>query len=87
VETDGNTIEADRLVLRRWQESDAARLLDHAFVGGLTEVWAVMFPANVPFRGVMTRLGMTDLGVRERWYPGESQVMRITAEEWSRGRP
>jgi RimJ/RimL family protein N-acetyltransferase len=65
----------------------ATAVLDHAFTGGLGEVWAVMYPANMPSRAVMTRLGMTDLGVHERWYPGESQVMRITAEEWSRGRP
>ena len=123
VATDADTIETDRLDLRRWRESDAARpydiqswvprlsrrarrrdpaqgpahaehgeveigwwlhpdshgrgyategagaVLDHAFAGGLTEVWAVMFPANAPSRGVMSRLGMTDLGVHERWYP------------------
>jgi RimJ/RimL family protein N-acetyltransferase len=28
VETDADTIETDRLVLRRWRESDAARLYD-----------------------------------------------------------
>ncbi len=72
---------------RGYATEAASRVLDHAFAGGLTEVWAVMFPANAPSRAVMTRLGMTDLGVHERWYPGESQVMRITAAEWSRGRP
>ena len=72
---------------RGYATEGAGAVLEHAFAGGLTEVWAVMFPANAPSRGVMSRLGMTDLGVHERWYPGESQVMRITAEEWSRGRP
>ena len=72
---------------RGYATEGAGAVLDHAFAGGLREVWALMYPANMPSRAVMSRLGMTDLGVHERWYPGASQVMRITAAEWSRGRP
>jgi len=72
---------------RGYATEGAGAVLDHAFAGGLREVWALMHPANMPSQAVMSRLGMTDLGVHERWYPGESQVMRITAAEWSRGRP
>jgi RimJ/RimL family protein N-acetyltransferase len=72
----------------RGYATEAARaVVEHGFTGGLSEIWTVMWPDNHPSRAVMTRIGMTDLGVAERWYPGESQIMRLTREEWSQGRP
>lgn len=61
----------------------AHAILDRAFTHGLAEVWAVMYPANVASGAVIRRLGMTDLGVHERWYPGESQVFRLRAADRS----
>jgi hypothetical protein len=34
----------------------------------------------------MRRIGMTDRGIVEKWYAGESAYFVITAEQWFRDR-
>lgn len=60
----------------------AARLLAHGFASGLPEIVAVSHTDNHPSQAVMRRLGMTDQGVVERWYEGESACFTISAEQW-----
>lgn len=49
--------------------SEAARaVLEHAFAGGLSEVWAVTDPENERSVAVCERIGMQLLGLTYRWY-------------------
>jgi RimJ/RimL family protein N-acetyltransferase len=49
--------------------TEAARaLLDQARAHGLAEVHAVVYPDNVRSLAVCDRLGMTRLGLTDRWY-------------------
>ncbi len=57
----------------------AAAVVEHGFVGGLEEVYAITHTTNGPSQAVCQRLGMEDLGILERWYEGESQVYRLAA--------
>ena len=60
--------------------TEAARaVLAHGFGCGLEEIWAVMYPHNAPSRAVAERLGMEEVEVAERWYPGLSRIFRIQA--------
>lgn len=67
--------------------TEAARaVLAHGFDAGLPEILAVTHLDNHPSMAVCRRLGMTGLGVVEKWYDGPSELFRITAEEWARAR-
>src|SRR6478752_5032444 len=67
--------------------SEAARaVLAHGFAGGLREIIAVSHTDNDASKAVMRRIGMTDHGIVEKWYAGESAYFAITAEEWFRDR-
>src|SRR6478752_2434554 len=82
--------ERDDPPLGMWGEgyaSEAARaVLAHGFAGGLPEIIAVSHTDNDASKAVMRRIGMTDRGVVEKWYEGESAYFAITAEEWFRDR-
>lgn len=66
--------------------TEAARpVLDRGFEGGLPKVYALTHTDNYPSQAVCARLGLRDVGVMERWYDGESQVYRMTREEWRAG--
>ena len=68
--------------------SEAARgVLARGFADGLAEIFAVTHTTNGPSQAVCRRLGMSDLGVVEKWYEGESQCFRITRGEWEASRP
>lgn len=63
--------------------TEAARaVLGHGFEHGLPEIWATSFPDNDPSIEVMRRLSMTDRGIHERWYQGDSRLYSTTLEEW-----
>lgn len=64
----------------------AAVVLAHGFGAGLPGIIAVTHPDNYPSQAVCRRLGLTDEGVREQWYPGPSRVFRLTAEEHASAR-
>lgn len=60
--------------------TEAARaVLAHGFAGGLPEIWAVTHLDNTRSQNVCRRLGMTDVGVAERWYEGPSRLFRMQA--------
>ena len=68
--------------------TEAAELvLARGFEGGLPEVYALTHTDNLPSQAVCRRLGLTDIGVMERWYDGPSQVFRLTRQEWKSRRP
>lgn len=50
--------------------AEAAKVVvDAGLAAGLTEIWAIMYPENEASARVATKIGMTDLGVREDpWY-------------------
>ena len=67
--------------------TEAARaVLGHGFAAGLPEIIAVSHTDNAPSQAVMRRIGMTDRGVVEKWYEGESACFAITAEEWAQAK-
>lgn len=62
--------------------TEAARgALDRAFAAGVPQVFAVLFPDNAASAAVTRRLGMTPLGLTDRWYGEElaSFVLRRPA--------
>ena len=62
--------------------SEAARaVLGHGLAGGLSEIYAVSHTDNYPSQAVMRRIGMTDQGIVERWYEGESAWWSISADQ------
>lgn len=56
----------------------AAAVIAHGFAHGLDEVFAITHTTNFASQAVCRRLGLTDLGVMERWYEGESRIYRTT---------
>ncbi len=54
----------------------AARVLQHGFEGGLSEVFAVTYPENRPSQAVCRRLGMEQVGVTDRYYNVSSALFR-----------
>lgn len=69
--------------------TEAARgMLARGFADGLAEIYAVTHTTNGPSQAVCKRIGMTDLGVvSDRWYAGESQLFRLTREEYDAQQP
>jgi RimJ/RimL family protein N-acetyltransferase len=64
--------------------SEAARgVVDKGFVEGLARIYAVVRPTNEPSLAVCRRLGMTPLGLTDRWYDAELEAFRVDAP----GRP
>ena len=61
----------------------AAAVLRFGFEGGLPEIIAVSHTYNEASKAVMRKLGMTDLGVVEKWYDDPSACFVMTAEQWS----
>lgn len=62
----------------------AGALLAKAFADGLPQVWAITHLTNEPSQKVCRAIGMSDQGVfQDRWYEGESQIFRITRDEWA----
>jgi RimJ/RimL family protein N-acetyltransferase len=64
----------------------ATAVLAHGFGAGLLEILAVTHLGNHPSQAVCRRIGMTHLGVVEKWYDGPSELFRITADEWAAAR-
>lgn len=62
---------------RGYATEAATRVLEHAWTLGLDEVFAVTYPENQPSQAVCLRLGMTPLGLTERYYDVPSQLFRI----------
>lgn len=54
----------------------AAAVIAHGLSKGLGEIFAVTHTTNLASQAVCRRLGLDDLGVRERWYEGESRIYR-----------
>ena len=48
--------------------------IEHAFAGGVAEIFAVVRPGNAPSMAVCRRLGMTPLGRTDRWYDLELEA-------------
>ena len=64
--------------------SEAARaVLAHGFAAGLPEIIAVSHTDNYPSQAVMRSIGMTDRGIVEKWYEGESAYFAVTKAQWS----
>ncbi len=59
----------------------AALVLERGFANGLPEIHAVTHLDNHPSQAVCRRLGMSDLGVVERWYDDPSRAFRLTRQE------
>lgn len=60
--------------------TEAARgALALGFAAGLAEIHAVVRPGNEPSMAVCRRLGMTALGLTNRWYGLELEAFRATA--------
>ncbi|NEM06946.1 GNAT family N-acetyltransferase [Geodermatophilus normandii] len=57
----------------------AGAVVEHAFVAGLPEVYAVVRPGNEASLAVCRRLGMTPLGRLRRWYDVELEAFRLMA--------
>lgn len=64
--------------------TEAARgALARGFAAGLTEIFAVVRPGNEPSMAVCRRLGMTPLGLVDRWYGMEAEGFRATSGDHS----
>lgn len=63
----------------------AARLLQHAFAGGLERVWALTHVDNQASQRVCARLGLRHVGSEQRWYAVPMEVYRLTAREYAAG--
>jgi RimJ/RimL family protein N-acetyltransferase len=62
----------------------AAGALTRGFDDGFPELWAITHLANERSQKVCRAIGMKDVGVfQDRWYTGESQIFRLTREEWA----
>lgn len=59
-------------------------LLARGFALGLDEIWAVTHLDNQRSAAVCTKLGMRELGVTHRWYPGPSRMFWVGAEPGQR---
>ena len=59
----------------------AGGLLEHAWAGGLDEVFAVTYPENLASQAVCRRLGMTHLGPTDRYYDVTCELFRITGPD------
>lgn len=57
----------------------ATALVARGFAAGLTELYAVTKPANMPSQAVCLRLGMEDLGLRTDWYDQELRAFCLKA--------
>lgn len=55
-----------------------ARLVEHAWQHGLTEVYAVVYPENGASQAVCRRLGMEHLGLTDRFYDVTCELFRLT---------
>lgn len=53
--------------------------VQRGFAGGLTEVYAVVYPENTASLAVCRRLGMTPLGRTTRWYGVECEAFHRSA--------
>jgi RimJ/RimL family protein N-acetyltransferase len=62
---------------RGYATEAATRVLDHAWTLGVDEVFAVTYPENTPSQAVCVRIGMTPLGLTERYYDLPCQLFRI----------
>lgn len=62
---------------RGYATEAATRVLEHAWTLGLAEVFAVTYPENEPSQAVCRRIGMTPLGLTERYYDVPSRLFRI----------
>ncbi len=62
---------------RGYATEAATRVLEHAWTLGLDEVLAVTYPENAPSQAVCRRIGMTPLGLTDRYYDVPSQLFRI----------
>ena len=59
--------------------TEAARgAVEHGFAHGLKEIYAVVRPANERSIAVCHRLGMTSLGITNRWYGTDMEAFRVT---------
>ncbi len=60
--------------------TEAARgAIERGFAQGLSTVYAVVYPDNAASLAVCGRLGMTPLGMTDRWYGVPVQAFRIDA--------
>jgi RimJ/RimL family protein N-acetyltransferase len=57
----------------------AAGAIAYGFAQGFTEIYAVVRPGNDPSMAVCRRLGMTPLGLTDRWYDIELEAFRVTS--------
>ena len=58
--------------------TEAARgAIGKGFADGLSEIYAVVRPDNQPSLAVCRRLGMTPLGLTDRWYDADLEAFRI----------
>ena len=69
---------------RGYASEAASAVLAHGFAAGLPEIIAVSHTDNDASQAVMRRIGMTDHGIVEKWYEGESAYFAITEQQWSR---
>ena len=64
---------------RGYATESARGVVERGFAGGLSSVYAVVRPDNVASLAVCHRLGMTPLGITERWYGVPVQAFRLDA--------
>jgi RimJ/RimL family protein N-acetyltransferase len=58
--------------------TEAARgAVERGFAGGLEEIFAVVRPDNERSLAVCRRLGMTHLGLTDRWYDSQLELFRL----------
>ena len=62
---------------RGYATEAAGRVLDHAWTLGLDRVLAVTYPENAASQAVCRRLGMSPLGLTDRYYDLPCQLFRI----------
>lgn len=62
---------------RGYATEAGGRLLEHAWMHGIEEVFAVTYPANLASQAVCARLGMTGLGQTDRYYGLTCELFRV----------
>ena len=62
----------------------ASAIIRHGFDHGLPEVYAITHVTNERSQAVCRRLGFEDLGIKRKWYEGDSHVFRTTPAAWTR---
>lgn len=72
---------------RGYATESARGAVERGFAGGLTEVYAVVYPDNAASLAVCRRLGMTPLGRTTRWYGVELEAFRIDRPVTAADRP